>query len=137
MTKTIAIALREYNAVVRSKAFVISMVLLPVMMFSSFLVQKLGQAVHDVNDRRFAVILLTNSMTGGALWQDLSRYIFEEFAGVRTPELPKAADPAPKAEAASAHAVVCGRLALRIVASFHLDSFDRRRKSDAHDAANH
>jgi ABC-2 type transport system permease protein len=56
MTKTLAIAVREYNAVIRSKAFVISIVLLPVMMFSSFLVQKLGQKVHDVNDRHFAVI---------------------------------------------------------------------------------
>ena len=98
MTKTIAIALREYNAVVRSKAFVISMVLLPVMMFSSFLVQKLGQAVHDVNDRRFAVIDRTpgqemydaideavkrhneQTIDPKTKQQTTSRYVLEKFA---------------------------------------------------------
>ena len=47
-------------------------------------------------DRRFAVILLTNSMTGGLLWRDLGRYLFEELAGVNMPTPPKPADPAPK-----------------------------------------
>jgi CubicO group peptidase (beta-lactamase class C family) len=47
-------------------------------------------------DRRFAVVLLTNSTTGGALWRDLGRYLFDEFTGVHMTEIPKAPDAAPK-----------------------------------------
>lgn len=41
-------------------------------------------------ERRFAVCLLTNSDTGGALWMELGRWIFRTFAGVEMPNLPKA-----------------------------------------------
>jgi hypothetical protein len=45
-------------------------------------------------ERRFAVCLLTNSDTGGALWLELGRWIFKTFAGVEMPKLPKpAAEP--------------------------------------------
>lgn len=40
-------------------------------------------------DRRIAVVLLTNSMTGGFLWRDLGRWLFDEVAGVKMPVLPK------------------------------------------------
>jgi hypothetical protein len=49
-------------------------------------------------DRRFALILLTNSDTGGALWTDLSRYLFDEFTGVKTPQLPKPPEDPPKVD---------------------------------------
>src|SRR4051812_31964779 len=56
MTKLFVIAAREYNAVVRSKAFIVSLVLLPVMMFGGIFVRQLAEKVHDVDDKRFAVI---------------------------------------------------------------------------------
>src|SRR3954447_7731755 len=56
MRKVLVIAAREYLAVVRSKAFFISLVLLPVMMFAPSLLERATRKVQDVRDRRFAVI---------------------------------------------------------------------------------
>ncbi len=56
MLKTFTIAAREYNAVVRSKAFVISIVLLPVMMVGSMAVARLGQKAQGERLRTFAVV---------------------------------------------------------------------------------
>lgn len=47
-------------------------------------------------DRRFGVVLLTNGPGGAFLWRDLARYVFEELADVKMPELPKAPDDPPK-----------------------------------------
>jgi len=41
------------------------------------------------------VALLTNSVTGGGLWRDLGRWLFEELAGVTMSGVPKAANPPP------------------------------------------
>lgn len=49
-----------------------------------------------VPDESLALVLLTNSMTGGLLWRDLARWLFEELAGLSVPTPPKAADPPPK-----------------------------------------
>ena len=51
-------------------------------------------------DRPFAVCLLTNCMTGGGLWRDLSRYLYPLFAGVNPTELPKEPVVAPKIDVA-------------------------------------
>src|SRR3954451_6079995 len=56
MNKILVIAVREYLAVVRSKAFIISLVLLPLMMFAPTMMERLTSKVQDVSDRRFAVI---------------------------------------------------------------------------------
>jgi ABC-2 type transport system permease protein len=55
MRKTLVIALREYNSAVRTKAFLISLVLMPVMMGGSLLVQVLLKET-DVKDKKLAVI---------------------------------------------------------------------------------
>jgi CubicO group peptidase (beta-lactamase class C family) len=49
-----------------------------------------------VPSKRFAVCLLTNSATGGVLWDALARYLFAELAGIDVPPLPAASEPAPK-----------------------------------------
>jgi ABC-2 type transport system permease protein len=54
--KILLIAVRDYNAAVRSKAFVISLVLFPVMMGGSFAVQALLKDRVDTRPKRFAVI---------------------------------------------------------------------------------
>ena len=47
-------------------------------------------------ERKFGVLLLTNAPGGGLLWRDLGRWIFEELASVKMPELPKAPESPPK-----------------------------------------
>ncbi len=54
--------------------------------------------LHVLPDRRFAVVLLTNSTGGGFLWRDLGRYVVSEFAGVHMPELPKLPEVPPKVD---------------------------------------
>src|SRR5579859_7671602 len=61
MRKVFVIALREYNAAVRTKAFLVSVVLLPVMMLGSFGVQALLRDRVDTRPKRFAVIDRTPS----------------------------------------------------------------------------
>jgi hypothetical protein len=51
-------------------------------------------------DRKFGVILLTNAPGGALLWRDLGRWIFDELAGVKMPELPKPTDAPPKLDLA-------------------------------------
>lgn len=40
-------------------------------------------------ERPFAVCLLTNSDTGGRLWRELGAWVFETFAGIAMPRVPK------------------------------------------------
>jgi ABC-type Na+ efflux pump permease subunit len=55
------IAIREFSAAVRSKAFLISLVLMPLMMFGGIFVQKLTQKISDVKPRRIAIVDHTSS----------------------------------------------------------------------------
>lgn len=50
------IAMREFGAAVKSKAFVISLVLMPLMMFGGIFVQRMTEKIADVKDKRIAVI---------------------------------------------------------------------------------
>jgi ABC-2 type transport system permease protein len=54
--KTLCIAGREYRAAVYTKAFIISVILLPLMMFGGILMQKLSQKIGDQTTKRVAVI---------------------------------------------------------------------------------
>jgi ABC-2 type transport system permease protein len=56
LSKISVVASREYLAVVRSKAFVISLVLLPLMVFGSIAIQKATNKVKDLHDRYFGVV---------------------------------------------------------------------------------
>jgi ABC-2 type transport system permease protein len=56
MRKVLVIAVREYLAAVRTKAFVISLLVMPLLMGGSFLVQKLMKGFRDVADKKIAVI---------------------------------------------------------------------------------
>lgn len=56
MRKTLTVAAREYNATVRTKSFIVSLVLMPVMMGGSILVQFLLKDQVDTKERRFAII---------------------------------------------------------------------------------
>jgi ABC-2 type transport system permease protein len=56
MHKMLTVARREYNAAVRTKAFLISVFLLPLMMGGSVLMQVLLKDQVDLQEKRFAVI---------------------------------------------------------------------------------
>ena len=56
MHKVLVVAAREYNAAVRTRSFVISLVLLPLIMAGSVLIQFLVKDQVDTRDKRFAVI---------------------------------------------------------------------------------
>jgi hypothetical protein len=51
--------------------------------------------LQSVPEHDLVVVLLTNGPTGGLLWRDLGRWLFDELAGVHMPGEPKAADPVP------------------------------------------
>jgi len=56
MGKSLAIAVREYNAAVKTKAFVISVVLLPVMLCSTLILRHLTEHLTDSKDQRYAFL---------------------------------------------------------------------------------
>jgi ABC-2 type transport system permease protein len=56
LRKILVIAAREYNAAVRTKAFLVSLVFFPLIMLGSFAVQALLRDRVDTNAKRFAVI---------------------------------------------------------------------------------
>lgn len=56
MRKALVIAGREYRAAVRSKAFVVTLVLMPVLMGASVLVQVVFKKLEDTTEKAFAVV---------------------------------------------------------------------------------
>jgi CubicO group peptidase (beta-lactamase class C family) len=51
--------------------------------------------LEAIPEHDLVIVLLTNAGTGGALWEDLGRWLFETLAGVAMPKQPKPADPPP------------------------------------------
>ncbi len=62
MRKMLVIAAREYNAAVRTKAFVIGLLLMPIMMGGSIVLQALLKDVRDVSEKHFAVVDRTGQL---------------------------------------------------------------------------
>jgi ABC-2 type transport system permease protein len=56
MRKIWTIAVREYKAMVATKAFLISIIMMPILMLGSFLTFNLLKNVGEVKDRQIAVI---------------------------------------------------------------------------------
>src|SRR5581483_2084523 len=56
MRKIAVIASREYQAAVRTKTFVIGLLMMPVMMLASIVLQWLFRDLVDTEDKRFAVV---------------------------------------------------------------------------------
>ncbi|MCS7034242.1 MAG: ABC transporter permease [Phycisphaerae bacterium] len=63
MNKTLIVASREYLAAVKSKGFVIGIILMPVMMFGGLIVGRLTRDIEDITDKRVAVIDRTPGAT--------------------------------------------------------------------------
>lgn len=67
MRKTWVIAVREYLAAVRTKAFIVVLLIMPLLMGGSALLQILFKNVRDTEDKHFAVI----DRSGGKLYEKL------------------------------------------------------------------
>ena len=67
MRKVLVVAVREYRAAVQTKAFVISLVIMPVLMVGSIVAQKVLEKHVDVTDKRFAVIDHTGQLANHLL----------------------------------------------------------------------
>jgi ABC-2 type transport system permease protein len=75
MRKILVVAAREYSAAVRTKAFVISLVIMPVMMGGSLVLQWILRDYHDIQDKRFAVV----DRTSGGLLSPLLQARVEKY----------------------------------------------------------
>jgi ABC-type Na+ efflux pump permease subunit len=56
MRKVLVVAVREYNAAVRTKAFLIGLMMMPLLMGGSFLLQWLLRDTRDIRDKRIVVV---------------------------------------------------------------------------------
>src|SRR5439155_2146833 len=56
MRKTLVIALCEYLAAVRTKSFIVGLLMMPVLMGSGVLIQMVFQKMEDTGEKRFAVV---------------------------------------------------------------------------------
>ncbi|HRK31071.1 MAG TPA: ABC transporter permease [Tepidisphaeraceae bacterium] len=69
MKKTLVIVVREYLSAVKTKSFIISVVLMPVLMFGGLLMQRMTRGIVDLKDRKFAVI----DQTGGRMFAAIEK----------------------------------------------------------------
>ena len=56
MRKILTIAAREYKAMVGTKAFLLSIIMMPVLMLGSIVVMELLRNSGDIKDRKIAII---------------------------------------------------------------------------------
>src|SRR5262245_17988146 len=56
MRNMLVVAAREYQAAVRTKTFIISLLIMPILMGGSALVQWLVKDLRDVKDKKFVVV---------------------------------------------------------------------------------
>jgi ABC-2 type transport system permease protein len=74
MRKVWVVARREYRAAVRTKAFVVSIVLMPVLMLGSVGVQVLFKKLEDTGEKTFAVVDRTGGELASALAKAADQY---------------------------------------------------------------
>src|SRR5262245_8175194 len=95
MRKILVIAAREYNAAVRAKSFLISLLLLPILMGGGFVMQRLLKNQVDITEKRFAIIDRTK---GAQLYPLLEAAVAERNAKFIVDEKGKQIEPAFKIE---------------------------------------
>ena len=87
MRKTFVVATREYLAAVKTKSFLVSLIVLPIMMSAGVLFQKLGKKMGDVSTKHVAIVDRTpNEQLVGPLTAAVERYNAKVFdaAGKQT-----------------------------------------------------
>src|SRR5213592_1256981 len=73
MRKVLVIALREYLAAVRSKAFIIGIILMPVLMSAGIIAQVLLHDQVDLTPKRFAIVDRTPGQQFAGLLKDAAK----------------------------------------------------------------
>jgi ABC-type Na+ efflux pump permease subunit len=68
LSKTWVITVREYLAAVRTKSFIVSVILMPLMMFGSIAIQRATRDIVDLKDRQVMVI----DHTGGKMFEAIT-----------------------------------------------------------------
>lgn len=81
MRKTMVVAHREYQAAVKTKAFIITLVLMPIMMGGSIVVQRILEDRVDVSDKRVAVVDFSGRLVEGLLAEAAERNEKEIYEG--------------------------------------------------------
>ena len=92
MRKTIVVAVREYHAAVRSKAFVVTLLAMPILMLGSIAAQVLLEDKVDISDRKLAVVDKTGRIYDILAAAALARNeadIFSTEDGQQTQDQPK------------------------------------------------
>jgi ABC-2 type transport system permease protein len=83
MRKTLVVALREYKAAVFTKAFILSLVMMPILMGGSIVVQYFLRDLKSTKDRHFAIIDRTPD---GAIFAHLEAKVAERNKEAIDPE---------------------------------------------------
>ena len=65
MRKTISVAIRDYQAAVKTKAFLIGLLMMPLMFGGGILAQIVLRNNNDVRDKRVAVVDYTGQLFDG------------------------------------------------------------------------
>ncbi|UCC31964.1 MAG: hypothetical protein JSU86_06730, partial [Phycisphaerales bacterium] len=81
MRKIIVVAVREYQAAVKTKAFIISILAMPVFMGGGIVVQTLMRDKVDTTDRRIAVVDQTGRLYDAVVEEALKRNESDVFKG--------------------------------------------------------
>jgi ABC-2 type transport system permease protein len=117
LRKILIIAVREYNAAVRTKAFLVSLVLFPVLMLGSMGAQTLLRGAGDTKPKHFAVIdrtageeVLAALQTAAAERSKAAHEAIAEYVLERVPQ-PQSADELPALRLAQSDRVRRGELA--------------------------
>src|SRR6187399_78493 len=92
MRKTMVVAVREYLVSVRTKAFVIGLLMMPLMMGGSFIVGALMEGRVDTKDKRIAIVDYTRRLIDplkSAAQQRNETAVFQGEGAARKQTLPK------------------------------------------------
>lgn len=81
MRKVIVVAFREYQAAVRTKSFIISLIMMPVMMGGSLVVQLTMKDKTDINPKKIALVDYTSQLGAAILTDAAERNDKEIFTG--------------------------------------------------------
>jgi ABC-2 type transport system permease protein len=85
MRKIFIIAMREYKAAVRTKSFIVSLVLMPVLMGGSTVVSIVSQSKKDTSDKKF-IFIDHSGLFSGVIQQGIKQHNDSEIFDAKTHE---------------------------------------------------